>query len=426
MDTSNKQEYGQSKQGYGQRPVCPHDESCGGCIYQGVPYEQQLAEKEKLVRDLIVKNGIKTERTDPIEPAPRLYGYRNKMEFTFGDLVKGGEMTLGMHMKKRFMSVVTVDHCQLVHRDMTEILSAVLGFCAERGYTKYNKKTHEGMMRNLVIRTGERTGQILVNIVTTGAHDAGGRGFDGAAFRDLILGLGLEHSVAGILHTTNDDPSDAIKCGGLDVLYGEDFYTERIMGLDFKVGAFSFFQTNISAVERLYEEATGMIEDVSGKLVYDLFCGTGTITQTVAGKAREVTGVEIVEDSVRAARENAAANGIENCGFICGDVLKVLPSLTERPDVIIMDPPRAGIHPKVLPMIASYGAPEILYISCNPKTMMPDIAVLQDHGYAVKRLKPYDNFPMTKHVECAALMTLQKPSPALPGRPGDLSVDVPR
>ena len=180
------------------------------------------------------------------------------------------------------------------------------------------------------------------------------------------------------------------------------------MGLDFKVGAFSFFQTNISAVERLYTEAISLIEDVSGKVVFDLFCGTGTITQTLAQKAKKAVGVEIVQDAVDSAIANAELNGLENCEFICGDVLKVLPSLTDKPDVIVVDPPRAGIHPKVLPMIASYGTDEILYVSCNPKTLFPDLAVLQEYGYRVKYVKPYDNFPMTKHVEAVTLLSRTK------------------
>ena len=381
------------------KAVCPHDEFCGGCIYQGRPYEEQLEIKEKLVRDLMIKNEVKADKVEPIQPCPRLYGYRNKMEFTFGDLVKDGEMTLGMHQKGRFMSIVTVDQCQLVPEDMTRVLSATLEFCKQRGYTKYHKRSHTGLMRNLVVRTGERTGQILINIVTTSERE-----FDEKGYVDMILSMGLENSVNGILHTVNDDLSDAIKCDSLNILYGSDYYMEKIMGLDFRVGAFSFFQTNISAVERLYSEAVSLIEDVSGKVVFDLFCGTGTITQTLAKKAKKAVGVEIVEDAVKSARENAVLNGLENCEFICGDVLKVLPDLEEKPDVIVVDPPRAGIHPKVLPMLAGYGTDEILYISCNPKTLFPDLAVLQEYGYRVKYVKPYDNFPMTKHVECCSLL----------------------
>ena len=382
------------------RPICPHDEYCGGCIYQGTDYEEQLRIKEQLVHDLMIKNEVIVEKVDPIEPCPKLYEYRNKMEFTFGDLVKDGEMTLGMHQKGRFMSIVTVDQCQLVPPDMTRILSATLEFCKERGYTKYHKRSHEGLMRNLVVRTGERTGQILINIVTTSEQE-----FDENGYVDMILSMDLDNTVNGILHTVNDDLSDAIKCDSLTVLYGSDYYMEKIMGLDFKVGAFSFFQTNISAVERLYTEAISLIEDVSGKVVFDLFCGTGTITQTLAQKAKKAVGVEIVQDAVDSAIANAELNGLENCEFICGDVLKVLPSLTDKPDVIVVDPPRAGIHPKVLPMIASYGTDEILYVSCNPKTLFPDLAVLQEYGYRVKYVKPFDNFPMTKHVECVVLMS---------------------
>ena len=399
---------------------CVHDELCGGCIYQGVPYEEQLKTKEEQVKGYMLENGIKAEVFEKIEGAPSLYHYRNKMDYTFGDLVKDGEMTLGMHQKGRFMSIVTVDQCQLVPEDFNRILRETLKFCRERGYTKYHKRRHEGMMRNLVLRRGENTGEILVNV-------------------QMIESLDLDGEVCGILRTINDDWSDAVKCDELRILKGRDYYIERIMGLDFKVSAFSFFQTNVPAVERLYKEAIALVDDFAGKTVFDLFCGTGTITQSMARSAGRAVGVEIVEDAVDAARKNAALNGLENCEFIAGDVLKVLPAIKSgellgcnaaddglmtsndsddadtsekpagavpvTPDVIVVDPPRAGIHPKVLPMIAEYGVDEILYISCNPKTMCKDLAVLQEYGYRVKYMKPYDNFPMTKHVETVVLLS---------------------
>lgn len=383
--------------------VCKHDEYCGGCIYQGKEYGEQLAIKEGQVKEYIRENELVVESLDSIEPTPARYRYRNKMDYTFGDLVKDGEMTLGMHQKGRFMSIVTVDECQLVPEDFNKILRATLDFCLEKGYTKYHKRTHEGMMRNLVLRRGVRTGQILINIVTQSDRDEGS--FDEEGYLRMILSLDLEDEVCGVLRTINDDWSDAVKCDELRVLYGQDYYMERIMDLDFKVSAFSFFQTNVEAVERLYKEAISLIDDVSGKTVFDLFCGTGTITQALARSAQNAIGVEIVEDAVISARQNAELNGLDNCEFIAGDVLKVLPELEEKPDVIVVDPPRAGIHPKVLPMIASYGVDEILYISCNPKTMCKDLKVLQDSGYRIKYMKPFDNFAFTKHVETVVLMS---------------------
>lgn len=295
------------------------------------------------------------------------------------------------------MSIVTVDECQLVHEDYNRVLSATLEFC--RGYTKYHKRAHRGLMRNLILRSGVRTGELLVNIVTSGEE-----GFDEDGFADLILGLPLENRVVGILRTVNDNVSDAVNCDEMRVLYGRDYYMEKILGLDFKVSAFSFFQTNVEAVERLYSEAIDLLDDYEDKAVWDLFCGTGTISQVMARKAREVVGVELIEEAVEAAKANAEANGLNNCRFIAGDVFEVMDAINEKPEVIVVDPPRAGIHPKALEKIAGYGVPEILYISCNPKTLVENLAFLKNFGYEVKYLKLYDNFPMTKHCECVALV----------------------
>ncbi|MEG2522013.1 MAG: 23S rRNA (uracil(1939)-C(5))-methyltransferase RlmD [Anaerovoracaceae bacterium] len=379
--------------------ICKHDAFCGGCIHQGISYNQQLADKEKEVLDLVNSKKLKIDKIDPIEGSPNQYRYRNKMEYTFGDLVKDGEMTLGMHKKGHYMSIVTVDECQLVHEDFNKILRATLDHATEKGYTKYHKRSHQGLLRNLIVRCGERTNQLLVNIVTTSDE------MDESGFCQMINGLELEFEVVGILRTINDNLADAVKCEELRVLQGRDYYMEKIMGLEFKVSAFSFFQTNISAVERLYSEALDLVEDFGGKTVFDLFCGTGTITQTVALKAKEAIGVEIVQDAVDAAIENAKLNNLDNCKFIAGDVFDVLDNITEKPDMIIVDPPRKGIDNKALDKIVKYGVKEILYISCNPKTLVENLYYLNYFGYEVKYLKPFDNFPNTKHVECVVLLS---------------------
>lgn len=377
--------------------ICKHDEFCGGCIYQGIPYEEQLQIKEDQVLEFLRANEVESEKFEHIQPSPGQYGYRNKMEYTFGDLVKDGEMTLGMHKKGHHMSIVTVDECQLVHEDFNKILKATLEFCKK--YTKYHKRRHDGMMRNLIVRRGERTEELLINIVTTGEP-----GFNEAGYLDLINSLPLENKVVGVLRTINDDFSDAVKCQELRILQGQDFYMEKIMNLDFKVSAFSFFQTNVEATERLYKDALALIDDFEGKIVFDLFCGTGTITQTLAQKAGKAIGVEIVEDAVESARINAELNNLDNCEFIAGDVFKVLDSLSEKPDVIVVDPPRPGIQGKALDKIASYGVSQILYISCNPKTLSMDLARFKGYGYKVKYIKPYDNFCNTKHTEAICLI----------------------
>lgn len=381
------------------KEMCPHREFCGGCIHQGTAYPEQLKEKEKEVLRLLKDRGVAPEKIDPIEGCPSAFCYRNKMEYTFGDFVKDGEMTLGMHRKKNFMSIVTVDNCQLVDPDFNVILKSVLAFAVEQGYTFYHKRSHSGLLRNLIIRKGVRTGELLVNIVTTSEE-----GFDEAGFTEMLLSLTLNNKIVGVLRTYCDSLADAVVPDSLETLYGRDYYMEKLLGLDFKVSAFSFFQTNVEAAERLYTEAIALVDSFEGKKAFDLYCGTGTISQVLALKAKEVLGIELVEEAVDAATENAALNGLDNCRFIAGDVFKVLSEVSDKPDVIVVDPPRVGIQPKALDKIISYGVKEIVYISCNPKTMAENLRYLDYYGYKCKYLKPFDNFPMTKHTECIALM----------------------
>lgn len=379
--------------------ICSVKDVCGGCIYQGIEYSDQVDLKGESVKRLLEEKGIKSGRFIGIEGSPLIYGYRNKMEYTFGDLEKDGEMTLGMHKSGHYMSIITVDHCQLVDNDFNVILSAVLNFCKEKGYKHYHKKTHKGLLRNLIIRKGERTKELLINIVTSSQSE-----FDDEGFKILILSLELSNEIVGILHTYNDNIADKVTCEELKIIYGRDYYNEKILGLDFKVSAFSFFQTNVAAVERLYTEAIDMIADVEGKTVFDLYCGTGTIAQYLAIRAKKTVGVEIVEDAVRAARENAKLNGLENCEFIAGDVLEVLDNIQDKPDVIVVDPPRAGINYKALPKLLRYGVDQILYISCNPKTLMDNLKFMEKNGYTIGTIKAFDNFPFTRHIECVVVI----------------------
>lgn len=383
--------------------VCKHDAFCGGCIYQGTTYQEQLKTKENQVLNLLEENGISPEKIDRIEGAPHQYRYRNKMEYTFGDMVKDGPMTLGMHKKGNFMSIITVDECQLVDEDFNRILSYTLAFAEDRGYKFYHKKTHKGLLRNLIIRKGVRTGQLLVNIVTSSQEH-----FDEDGFVKGLLALQLDNEIAGVLRTLNDNLADAVVCDSIKLLWGQDYYTEKLLGLSFKVSAFSFFQTNVEAVERLYSEALALIDRLEGKTVFDLYCGTGTISQIMALKAKDVIGIELVEEAVAAAKENARLNGLDNCHFIAGDVFKVLSDMEEKPDVIVVDPPRAGIQSKALDKILDYGVGQIVYISCNPKTMADNIKYMEYYGYRCVYLKPFDNFPFTKHVETVCLLTREK------------------
>lgn len=371
---------------------CKHTEWCGGCLYQGMPYTEQLQLKENEISALLAANGIRPKVIAPIVGSPDCYRYRNKMEYTFGDLVKDGPMSLGMHRKGNFMSVVTVESCQLVHEDFNRILENTLAFC--QPYPKYHKKQHTGLLRNLILRRGVRTNEMLINIVTSGEP-----GFDEEGFVAMLLALPVASNIVGILRTINDGVSDAVNCDELKVLYGRDYYMEQILDLDFQVSAFSFFQSNVEAVDILYNEALALIPDLEGKVVFDLFCGTGTITQAMAKRAKEAIGIELVEEAVCAAKENAGRNGLTNCTFVAGDVFDVLETITDKPDIIVMDPPRMGVREKALNRIIDYGVDEMIYISCNPKTLVQNLVQLQSRGYQVEYLRPFDNFPFTKHIE---------------------------
>ncbi len=372
--------------------LCKHAEWCGGCLYQGMPYEEQLQLKENEIKKLLESNNIVPKVLAPMVGSPDCYRYRNKMEYTFGDLVKDGPMTLGMHRKGNFMSVVTVEACQLVHEDFNIVLEATLEFC--KSYPKYHKKQHTGLLRNLILRRGVRTDEMLINIVTSSESE-----FDEQGFVEMLLALPVSIKIVGILRTINDGISDAVNCDDLKILYGRDYYLEKILGLEFQVSAFSFFQSNVEAVEALYNEALTLISELEGKVVFDLFCGTGTIAQAMGKRAKEAIGVELVKEAVEAAKENAARNDLINCTFLAGDVFEVLETITIQPDVIVMDPPRMGIREKALNKIIDYGVDEIIYISCNPKTLVQNLVQLQSREYVVEYLRPFDNFPFTKHIE---------------------------
>lgn len=370
-------------------------------MYQGMPYEEQLQLKEGEVKTLLVENGIIPKIFPPIVGSPDCYRYRNKMEYTFGDLTKDGPLTLGMHRKGNFMSVVSVEACQLVHEDFNVVLDATLKFC--KAYSKYHKKLHTGLLRNLILRRGVRTGELLINIVTSGEP-----GFDEDGFVAMLLALPISSKIVGILRTINDGVSDAVNCDELLTLYGRNYYLEKILGLDFKVSAFSFFQSNVEAVELLYMEALNLIPELDDKVAFDLFCGTGTITQALARKAKEAIGIELVQEAVEAAKENAASNGLVNCTFLAGDVFEVLDTVTTKPDVIVMDPPRMGIRENALNRIIDYGVDEMIYISCNPKTLIQNLVQLKSRGYEVEYLRPFDNFPFTKHIEVCCHLVRKK------------------
>lgn len=387
-------------------PVCGIFPACGGCLYQTMPYERQLAMKEQQVKEILDAAVKGPYEFQGIRPSPLEYGYRNKMEFSFGDAEKDGPLTLGLHRRGSWHDILNAGDCKLVHKDVTDILRCTLAYFTEKNIGYYHKMQKTGYLRHLMIRRGNATGEILVNLVTTTQEQ-----HDLSPWAERLLALPLEGKIAGILHVLNDSLSDVVQSDGVELLYGRDHFYECLLGLTFKITPFSFFQPNPAAAEVLYGLVREYLGDARGMTVYDLYSGTGTIAQAVAAVAKEVVGVEIVEEAVEAARENAARNGITNCRFLAGDVLQVVDELGERPDRIILDPPRDGIHPKALPKILDFGAEKIIYISCKPTSLARDLGVMQERGYVVEKCVCVDQFVHTAHVETVCLLSNRKLKP---------------
>ncbi|MBR4724659.1 MAG: 23S rRNA (uracil(1939)-C(5))-methyltransferase RlmD [Lachnospiraceae bacterium] len=402
-------------------PACPHFGKCGGCAYQTLPYSGQLEMKAGMVKKLLDSVIDYNYEFMGIAGSPNEWAYRNKMEFSFGDEERGGELTLGLHRKGSFYDILQVTDCKITDQDFNDIIKCVVETCREYGISYNHKITHHGYLRHLLIRRAATTGEIFLNLITTTEWK------DGIITETEFLGilkkrlmeLDLGGSIVGILHSYNDDPADAVKAEKTDILYGKEFFFEEILGLYFKITTFSFFQTNSFGAEVLYRTVRDFVKeskehiaarkndqekseniDTDGKgVIYDLYTGTGTIAQVLSPVAEKVIGVEIVPEAVEAAKENAALNALDNCEFICGDVLKCLDNITEKPDIIILDPPREGIHPKALTKIINYGVDRIIYISCKPTSLVNDLAALHEGGYRVEKVKCVDMFPQTVHVE---------------------------
>lgn len=402
--------------------VCPHFTRCGGCIYQSLPYEEQLNIKEGQIKELLFS--VYPEGSfqwQGLKPSPLPDRYRNKMEFSFGDEVKGGDLALGMHRRGSFYDIVTTTDCRIVHQDFCRILEATLTYFQRRNVPFYQKLLHIGYLRHLLVRRAVKTGEILVDLVTTTQtgwmeevkSEEGESRFteeellDG--WKESICALELEGKLAGVIHTQNDSLADVVQNDRTEVLYGQDYFFEELLGLRFKITPFSFFQTNSAGAEVLYETARSYIGDTKDKVVFDLYSGTGTIAQMLAAVAKQVVGVELVEEAVEAAKENAAGNGLKNCSFIAGDVGKVMDELEEKPDLIMLDPPRDGIHPKALPKIIRFGVERIVYISCKPTSLIRDLVLFKEGGYQMTKACAVDMFPHTGGIETVCLLSNRKP-----------------
>ena len=396
-------------------PVCPHFGSCGGCIFQSLPYEEQLRLKESQLRELLDAAVQEPYAFEGVKESPRRLAYRNKMEFSFGDAFKDGPLALGMHKRGGFYDIVTTDCCQIVDEDYRRILACTLEYFQEQGLPFYHRLRHTGYLRHLLVRKGARTGEILVDLVTTTqlaegqeAGEASEREIE-TAWAERLRALELDGRIVGILHTYNDSLADVVQNDRTEILWGRDYFYEELLGLRFKISPFSFFQTNSLGAEVLYSTAREYIGETKDRVIFDLYSGTGTIAQILAPVAAKVVGVEIVEEAVEAARVNAQLNGLSNCSFIAGDVLKVVDELQEKPDLIVLDPPRDGIHPKALQKIIDFGVERIVYISCKPTSLARDLELLQGRGYRVEKAVGVDMFPWTGNVETVCLLSNRKP-----------------
>lgn len=386
--------------------LCPHYAICGGCNYQTLPYPTELMVKQDQMRRLYPKQMQKN--SIGLKQSPVIQGYRNKMEYTFGDKHRGGALTLGLHRPGHFYEIVPTPFCNIVPEDFNILRDFVETYFRERNVDYYHKRTKTGYLRHCVLRCSHSTKEIMLNLVTTSEEGMSDLGW--TDFLEKLLSLNLSYTLVSVFHTINDSTADAVIPEELHHRYGSEYLTEEMAGLTFRVGPFSFFQPNTFTAEKLYEKALEFAGDLTGKTVYDLYSGTGTISQIAATKAQRVIGVEIVEEAVQKAKDSAEMNHLPNVKFLCNDVLEELDMLKEKKDeadVIILDPPRSGIHPKAIQKICDTHVPKIVYISCNPRTQKEDLILFEEQGYVVEKMMAFDQFPRTKHVECISQLVLK-------------------
>ena len=384
------------------REYCPHAGVCGGCAYQKIPYETELMLKHDMIKTLFKDSGISYDGNIKINRSAVTKGYRNKMEYTFGDAVKGGPLILGLHRQRRFYEIVDCYDCNIVDDDFNKIRAGVQKYFREKNTDFYHKTTKEGLLRHLVVRKAHHTGQIMVILVTS-SDDS----FDDMRLRlfmHMLLDLDLDGRIFSIYHVLNDSLADAVIPEKIKLIYGKEYITEEMLGLSFKISPFSFFQPNVFTAEKLYQKAFDLAEIDSSMNVLDLYSGTGTITQLLATVANTATGIEIVEEAVDKARENAKLNDLNNVNFLCGDVLEEIEKVGDKYDVVILDPPRAGISPASLDKILNIDCKKFVYISCNPKSQMDNLKVFLEKGYEIKDYEIFDQFPNSRHLEAIALL----------------------
>ena len=379
---------------------CKHYPECGGCRFQDLAYEAQVESKAAQVADALRRiGGIAEPPLEPIVPAEEIFHYRNKLEYSFTQTDDGP--ALGFHRAGRWDQILDIEYCWLTTDLGNAIRNAVRDWARTDRLVAYDQAEHTGYLRHLVVREGRNTGQMLVQLVT-----GAGEKFDTGGFVDTLRAF---PEVRSIHWSVNDGPAEVTNLP-TKLLWGEDAIEEELGGLRFRVRPNAFLQTNTRMAEQLYRVAREFAALEGKETVYDLYCGIGTIGLTLAQDALTVWGVDISEESIACALENADLNGIGNAAFFAGNVGQVLEELHERagdPDVVVVDPPRAGLAGKALKRLGEIGAPRIVYVSCNPTTLAGDLKRLRDdYGYTLRRARPVDMFPHTPHVECVSLLEL--------------------
>ena len=400
-------------------PRCPHFGECGGCRFQNLDYPAQLEYKHQQVVEVLQRlGGLPDPVVRPPRPSPELYYYRNKMEFSFGrerwvtrveaesgNLTRPKDFALGLHVRGRFDKILDLDTCYLQSPLSAELLNLVRERVRQGKGVPYSTRDHAGFWRHLVIREGKNTGEVMVNLVTS----------DDRAFFDEVdaLSADIQHAFPGVttvVHNINRRKAQVATGEEERVLFGPGYIRERLGERLFRISANSFFQTNTKGAEILYNQVIEYGAFSGEEVVYDLYCGAGAIALYVADRVRQVVGFELVEDAVRDAHVNCELNDVQNCAFVAGDLKHTLAVACEswpRPDCVILDPPRAGLHPSVLQQVQRLQPRRIVYVSCNPATFARDVKGLGASGYVLHSVQPVDMFPHTAHIEVVGLLQLQ-------------------
>jgi 23S rRNA (uracil1939-C5)-methyltransferase len=364
-----------------------------GAPWQVLAYERQLEVKQGQVHEALRRIGkLDSFALEPIIPALSQWRYRNKLEYSFGTGASG-ELVCGFHAPGSWDEIVPIQDCLLASEPANRAREQIVAWCRAQGLTAYDRRGGHGLLRNLVVREGRRTGAIQVRLVTS----------EGQLDRDSLVRAG--DGFDGLLWTRQPSVAETTQGGDTELLAGSDRFEEVLGGMRFEISAQAFFQTNTEMAERLYQLAIEYAQPVGFERVYDLYCGIGTIGLLMSPRVAEVWGLELVPEAISDAIANARANEVDNAHFFAGDVRLAMRELVERagrPDVLVLDPPRAGLSQKVVRRIIEASPKRIVYVSCNPTTLAPNAAQLVEAGYDLVRVRPVDLFPQTPHIECVA------------------------